>query len=241
MAAYISGPAEWLHTSQAQLSGCVHLRPSRVAAYISGPAEWLRTHVWRITNHKPQDAKSIFLSHSSCIIEPQHDKNNKMTCAASEGSDQSHLPSQIRVFAVRMKKAGVLSYPLSAQRRHWSVWGHSHIVGFVMRRLISIFRIVQRTAPVLTKFSVKSSTTYLTRTAFMNGNMFPQLVCYRKTLKIRTPVKIAVIILQFEQCCFTLGASSWENKTCFCHMRATKAPISLRIRAVWSAPLLFAP
>ena len=30
------------------------------------------------------------------------------------------------------------------------------------------------------------------------------------------------------------------RKTCLCHMRTTKAPISLRIRAVWSAPLLFA-
>ena len=30
----------------------------------------------------------------------------------------------------------------------------------------------------------------------------------------------------------------WEN--CLCHMQTTKAQISLRIRAVWSAPLLFA-
>ena len=39
-------------------------------------------------------------------------------CAPSEDSDQpGHLPSLIRVFAVRMKKAWVPSYPLSAQRR----------------------------------------------------------------------------------------------------------------------------
>ena len=31
-----------------------------------------------------------------------------------------------------------------------------------------------------------------------------------------------------------------HEKTCFCPMRTTKAQISLRIRAVWSAPLLFA-
>ena len=41
---------------------------------------------------------------------------------------------------------------------------------------------------------------------------------------------------------FPLGfyswATSWENL--FCHMRTTSAQISLRIRAVWSAPLLFA-
>ena len=39
---------------------------------------------------------------------------------------------------------------------------------------------------------------------------------------------------------------SWLNeprneKTCICTMRTTKVQISLRIRAVWSAPLLFAP
>ena len=46
-----------------------------------------------------------------------------MTCAASKDSDQpGHLPSLIRVFAVRMKKAWVLSYSLSAQRRLWSDW-----------------------------------------------------------------------------------------------------------------------
>ena len=51
-------------------------------------------------------------------VEPPHDKTNKMACAPSEDSDQ--LPSLIRVFAVRMKKAQVLSYPLIAQRRLWS-------------------------------------------------------------------------------------------------------------------------
>ena len=40
--------------------------------------------------------------------ELRHDKTNKVTV---------HPPSLIRVFAVRMKKAWVLSYPLSAQRR----------------------------------------------------------------------------------------------------------------------------
>ena len=53
------------------------------------------------------------------------------------------------VFAVRMKKAWVLSYPLSAQQRLWSDWAdakadlslrwvHSHFVGFVTRRLIRL-------------------------------------------------------------------------------------------------------
>ena len=68
-------------------------------------------------------------------------------CAPSEDSHQpGNPPSLIRVFAVRMKKAWVLSFPLSAQRRlirlggcpDWSEssWPHSHFVCFVMRRLI---------------------------------------------------------------------------------------------------------
>ena len=57
------------------------------------------------------------------VFEPPHDKTNKMACAPSKDSDQpGHPPSLIRVFAVRMKKAWVLSYPLSAQWRHWSDW-----------------------------------------------------------------------------------------------------------------------
>ena len=79
--------------------------------------------------------------------EPPHDKTNKMACAPSEDSDQTaQPPSLIRVFAVRMKKVWVLSYPLSAQRRFWSDWAdaqadlslrwaHSYYVGFVTRRL----------------------------------------------------------------------------------------------------------
>ena len=53
--------------------------------------------------------------------ELQDDKTNKMACAPSEDSDQpGHSTSLIRVFAVRMRKPWVHSYPLSAQRRLWS-------------------------------------------------------------------------------------------------------------------------
>ena len=81
-------------------------------------------------------------------FEPPHDKTNKMICVPSEDSDQpGHLASLVSVFAVRMKKAWVLSYPLSAQRRLRSDWvdaqadpslhwAHSHFVGFIMRWLI---------------------------------------------------------------------------------------------------------
>ena len=76
-------------------------------------------------------------------------QNQQNECAPSEDSDQPrHPPSLIRVFAVRMKNAWVLSYPLRTQRRLWSdwadaqadlslCWAHSHFLGFVMRRLFS--------------------------------------------------------------------------------------------------------
>ena len=83
------------------------------------------------------------------LYEPPHDKTNKMACGVRPA--KGHPPSLIRVFSVRMKKAWVLSYPLSAQRRLWSDWvdaqtdlsvrwAHNHFVGFVMRRLIRVLR-----------------------------------------------------------------------------------------------------
>ena len=61
--------------------------------------------------------------HIETVFEPRHEKTNKMACAPSEDSDQpGHPPSLINVFAVLMKKAWILSYPLSAQRRFWSDW-----------------------------------------------------------------------------------------------------------------------
>ena len=62
--------------------------------------------------------------------EPPRDETNKMACAPCEDSDQpGHLPSLIRVFAVRMKKAWVLSYPLSTQRRLIR-WAHRSVCWF---------------------------------------------------------------------------------------------------------------
>ena len=59
--------------------------------------------------------------------EPPHDKTNKMACVPSDDSDQpGHPPSLIRVFAVCMQKAWVLSYLVANLRQkqnsltfHW--------------------------------------------------------------------------------------------------------------------------
>ena len=50
--------------------------------------------------------------YSSSIYVPPHDKTNEMICAPSKDSDQpGGPPSLIGVFAVRMMKGWVLSYP----------------------------------------------------------------------------------------------------------------------------------
>ena len=107
------------------------------------------TKLWKVTYTLFWYSMSNFVLR--CILrsiyEPRHDKNQQSDCAPSEDSDQpGYPPIRFRVFAVRMKKAGVLSYPLSAQRRLWLDWAdaqadlslrwaHSHFVGFVMSRL----------------------------------------------------------------------------------------------------------
>ena len=86
----------------------------------------------RNVDREPHDY-AIFIWAATC-------QNQQSDFAPSEDSDQpGHPPSLIRVFAVRMKKTWVLSYALSAQRRLWSDWAHSHFVCFVMSRLNYLF------------------------------------------------------------------------------------------------------
>ena len=87
---------------------------------------------------------------NSCALkwfQPRHDKTNKMNVRPAKTQISQGICPVWSVFAVRMKKAWVLSYPLSAQRRLWSDqadaqadlslrWAHSHFVGFVMSWLI---------------------------------------------------------------------------------------------------------
>ena len=65
---------------------------------------------------------------TECFIWAMTWQNQQCGCAPSEDSDQPwHPPSLIRVFAVRMKKAWVLSYPLSGgmPRLIWVFAGHT--------------------------------------------------------------------------------------------------------------------
>ena len=74
-------------------------------------------------------------------------QNQQNGCAPSEDSDQpGHPPRLIWVFAVRMKKVWVLSYPprADAQADLSLRWTPSLFVGFVMRRLISSCHLVRQ-------------------------------------------------------------------------------------------------
>ena len=88
--------------------------------------------------NKPNRSKSC--QHPS--HEPPHDKTNKMACAPSEDSDQpGHPPSLISVFAVRLMGSKDPSFlhadsEDSDQTGRSLRWAHTHLVGFVMSRLI---------------------------------------------------------------------------------------------------------
>ena len=88
------------------------------------------------------------------IFEPRHDKTNKVSVRPAKTQISLGIHPVWSVFAVCMKKAKVLSYPLSAQRRLWSDWvdaqadlslclAHTYFVGFVMSQLIFFFCLCQ--------------------------------------------------------------------------------------------------
>ena len=84
------------------------------------------------------------------INEPHRDKTNKMACVPSKDSDQpGHPPSLIRVFSVRLKKAWVLSYPLSPQRMPIWVFAWRRVILLVLSQCGSNFLCFQLYLPSL--------------------------------------------------------------------------------------------
>ena len=150
-----------------------------------------------------------------------------MACPPSEDLDQpGRPPSLLRVFAVRMKKAWVLSYPLSecpgwsesslgAQSFCWFCHEQYHFS--FSRDLMG----AAHTGSGKTLAFLIPTVELLYNLKFMPRNGKDAL----KTLFLVSNVT-------------WIWATSWENT--FCYMRTTKAQISLRIRVGWSAPLLFA-
>ena len=140
-----------------------------------------------------------------------------MTCAPSEESDQpGHPPSRIKVFAVCLKKARILSYPLSAQRRLWSDWAD----GFVTMRL-KWWLDQHRFSSILSQSRTQNYDCLRVSVHWSWWSSGHHWVVWRNHSLHQM-------------------SEPRHQKACFCHMRTTKAQISLRIHAVCSAPLLFA-
>ena len=147
-----------------------------------------------------------------------------MACAPSEDSDQpGHPPSLIRAFLVSMKKAWVLSYTLSAQRRLWWDWAdlslrlaHSHFVGFVTRWLILFCRFICIALKTFEPSSCCMFCLSLTFCWLYLGQPGDHL------LGKSCPLSFQLVLF------YTLSRAM--RKCVLCHMRTTKAQISLRIR-----------
>ena len=111
------------------------------------------------------------------IIESQHDKTNKMTCAPSEDTDQpGQPPSLIRVFTVRMKKPWVLSCPMSAQRMPRLIWifagGTGHFVCFAGSYCID--NSLEEMCKLFSACTEQISFPYITHITSMLTNLTPQ-------------------------------------------------------------------
>ena len=111
-------------------------------------------------------------------------QNQQCGCVPSEDWDQpAHLPSLIRVFAVRMKKPRALSYLLSAQQKLWSDWRDAqtdwvfagctlYFVCFVVRRLILCVYTVNHFILVCPLFSILCLSTSLRISRFVKWYIF---------------------------------------------------------------------
>ena len=119
--------------------------PSKPVIRISSPSI---KHMHISFSYKPV----LFLSQKNWKItfEPLHDKTQQSGMCAQQRIRSAWASAQSDQSLCCPHKARVLSYPLSAQQRHWPDcadahadlslrWAHSHFVGFVMRRLIWLY------------------------------------------------------------------------------------------------------
>ena len=185
-----------------------------------------------------------------------------MACAPSEDSDQpGHPPSLISVFAVRMKKAWVLSYPMSAQRRLWSDWAdaqavlslrwaHSHCVGFVMRRLSYTYDCMMQLHTPVNHFH-ENSLNFLTVCRLFKNIRVSILIHIRlldrgvpktRFYKYADAALFIIVQIKFADPMGSMGSfwvisgkhESRHDKTNKTSVRPAKTQISLCIRPVWS-------
>ena len=178
-----------------------------------------------------------------------------------------HPPSLIRVFAVRMKKAWVLSYPLSAQRKLWSDWAdaqadlslhwaHSHFVGFVMRRLnyncVTIANMIRHASRRWRKWSSVpifwSRQNFAKLLLFFNSEPHSLYQTFEFLYLFNKQPQLSFILIFcnykfvkkhiLKKALFIIWAATWQNQQNEC--APSKTQISLGIHPVWSESLLSA-
>ena len=140
------------------------------------------------------------------------------------------------VFAVRMKKAWVLNYPLSAQRRRWSNWADAHAILLVLSwgdsyvfqegichrmtwSLMGNCEEIQRQCQHHASHWLSPKISTLT-------NRLPHFTCENHVLGIGWPW--SSVVSAVETGLFTTFRFAYEprhDKTCFCHMRTRKASL----------------
>ena len=114
-------------------------------------------------------------------------KPTKWVCALAKTQISLGIRPVWSVFAVRVKKVWVLSYPLSAQWRLWSHWvdvqadlslhwAHSHFDSFVMMRLIYISHYIlsKRTVDVNGFYTEPKCKRYIIKSIFLDHLMEKQ-------------------------------------------------------------------
>ena len=142
-------------------------------------------------------------------------QNQQRGCAPSEDSDQpGHPPSLMRVFAVSMKKAWVLSYPSSTQGSLWSVqsdlslrWAHMPLCWFCHEAAHIKYSLLNRRGALCNEFAKYTFSYNSLKTWMQDGDttralgwskhlvcaseagMYNVYVFTVKILKIGTPVQ----------------------------------------------------
>ena len=128
-------------------------------------------------------------------------------------------------------------------------WAHCHFVGFVMRRLN--FQFIPNNHMHILPLTIAFKLEYaLFCVNFMLKNLFAAMFSLAPIQDIDVETFGGKLLQNWHQ---NVRKTSWHHtwelsymyephheKTCFCHMRTTKAQISLRIRAIWWVPLLLA-
>ena len=93
------------------------------------------------------------------------------------------------VFAVRMKKARVLSYPLSAQRRLWSDWaGYTRICDYFLSELMLHAKMCNVRTYVINEYARCSARIYVTHENMMYLNLYYIRKCVMSEPMLHTKV-----------------------------------------------------